>query len=411
MNSILHMALRNLFRQKRRTFILGLSIALSTAVLLFGLSFVEGVQKQLFENLLVRQTGHFVLHHPDYQPDASPLTKPSNDYTKAMHDDPALEEQLLQIQDVRQAVKRLTAAGSLFAKNGVSQATVTGLQLLKPEPLSHFLEADTKQSAEPKDAIYLAKPLRDELGVAAGDTVTLVTRNQKGETVRVPFQVAGSFEPSAPWLTSQAYISLSAAQSALAADGKSMEWLVYMEKGANLTAAEQDLTALAESKTLRLSTAEEVGGFYAGAMLGFKALFLVNLSLIFIVVAMGMTNMMLMSSLERMREIGTLLALGTPRLRVAALIVLEAVLLASLAGGVALLISFIGISALGSVGIDLKAEALTYTIGGSKVYPVLTVLNTVITLWAVLITIFLAALYPAAKACRWSPVRALRGGR
>ncbi|MCX7571786.1 FtsX-like permease family protein [Tumebacillus sp. DT12] len=410
MRSIIGMAFRNIFRQKRRTFLLGISIVLGTFVLILGLSFVDGIQKQLFENMLVQQTGHFVVHHESHPVDSSPMAKPDTDLDHALSDDAALEKEIAGMPGIERVIKQTTFAGSLANESGVSAVTVIGQSGMNGEPLADIVNA-TAASSDPKsEGLYLPKSLSEELDLSVGDEVTLFVRNDAGEMRQELFAVKGVFDSVAPWLSSNAYISLERAQQMLGSEGKSMEWLVYGEKSADLAALEAALDSKTAAKSgWQVATAEEAGGFYAGATLGFKALLIVNLSLIFIVVAMGMTNLMLMASLERTKEIGTLLALGTPRAKVAWLLILEALIIALLATAVSAVLGVATVSWLGSVGIDLQVEAMKYSIGGTKVYPVLSVTNLLLTLGVVTVVIFLAALYPAVKACRWSPIRALRG--
>jgi putative ABC transport system permease protein len=407
MRALFQMAFRNVFRQKRRSVLLGLSIGLGAMVLLLGLAFVESFQKQLFENLLVQQAGNFVIHQREHKVDISPLAKPSADFSTALTDD-VLERDVAAIPGIRQVRKQLVFTGALVHADGTTQVNVIGLSGLKGESLAELTGASGGTGVT--EGIFLPEGMSDEIGQKPGSELALFARKADGQTTKVPLTVQGLFAAKAPWLTNRVYIPLAQAQQILGLSGKSMEWLLYVDASANASQLKADLDGLMRKHPdVQVSSVAEVGGFYAGAMLGFKALMVVNMVFLFFVVAMGMTNMMLMATLERTPEIGTLLAIGTPRWRVASLIVLEALLLAFMAVCAGTGLAYGSSIWFAANGIDLRQEALKYIVGGTKVYLIFTGVNFSITLAVVLCTIFLAALYPAVKAASWSPIRALRG--
>ena len=55
------MAWNNLRRYRRRTILVGLTILLSSAVLIFNNSLGNGIEEQLIQNMVYIQTGHIVL--------------------------------------------------------------------------------------------------------------------------------------------------------------------------------------------------------------------------------------------------------------------------------------------------------------------------------------------------------------
>ncbi|HLO02100.1 MAG TPA: FtsX-like permease family protein [Symbiobacteriaceae bacterium] len=407
MRTLLQMAFRNVFRQRRRSLLLGLSVAFGVVVLLLGLAFVEAFQQQLFQNLLVQQAGNFVLHNRAHVVDLSPLVRPNNDFSKALTAD-EFGSELTAIPGIREVREQIQFTGSLVHADGTTQVNAIGMASLQGEPLAELIGA-TRTSGSGQ-GLFLPQSMSEETGVKPGDQVTLYTRAANGQMAQLSLTVQGLFEARAPWLTNRVYLPLGQAQQVLGLGDQSMEWLVYLAPGAKPDQVQAALGALtAKDPALQVSTVNEIGGFYAGAILGFKALMIVNVGILFIVVAMGLTNMMLMATLERTQEIGTLLAVGTPRWRVALLVVLEAMLLGLMAIGAGGLIAYGGGAWFAVHGIDLHVDALSYTVGGTKIFLAFTGSHFGVALAVVLGTIVLATLYPAVKASSWSPIRALRG--
>jgi len=125
--------------------------------------------------------------------------------------------------------------------------------------------------------------------------------------------------------------------------------------------------------------------------------------------AFGIVNTMLMAVLERVRELGVLMALGMKRGNVFMMILVETFFLSTAGGPLGLLAGYLTISWLGERGIDLTnysagLESIGYE---SILYPTLEPVDYLQIVIGVLITAFLASLYPAWKATRYKPVEAL----
>jgi ABC-type lipoprotein release transport system permease subunit len=127
--------------------------------------------------------------------------------------------------------------------------------------------------------------------------------------------------------------------------------------------------------------------------------------------AFGIVNTMLMSVLERTRELGMLSAIGMNRRRIFVMIMLESIFLSTVGGFAGMAVSAVVIAITGHTGINLSKysegmEAFGYSAHlfptiGADFFIILTVL--------IVITGILSAIYPARKALQLNPVEALRG--
>jgi ABC-type antimicrobial peptide transport system permease subunit len=134
------------------------------------------------------------------------------------------------------------------------------------------------------------------------------------------------------------------------------------------------------------------------------------LIIILFAVAFGIVNTMLMAILERVRELGMLMAVGMNRRRIFLMIMLETVFL-SLTGGLigmvlsAVIIHYTGIKGLNFAGWAEGFEAFGYS---TLIYPTLYKSVYIILTVMVIITGILASIYPARKAMRFKPAEAVR---
>ena len=121
--------------------------------------------------------------------------------------------------------------------------------------------------------------------------------------------------------------------------------------------------------------------------------------------ATAIVNTMMMSIHERLREIGTMLALGLKRRQIVALLVVEAALVA---------IAFAAVGALlgGAVCAWIAETGIAFASPDSKalvVFPLTTPQHLLFVVIGAWLTTLVAALYPSYKASLLTPVEALRG--
>jgi ABC-type lipoprotein release transport system permease subunit len=137
---------------------------------------------------------------------------------------------------------------------------------------------------------------------------------------------------------------------------------------------------------------------------------MIYIVIILFALAFGIVNTMMMSVLERIRELGMLMAIGMNKIRVFTMIMVESILLSLTGGAVGMAISAVILSILSKTGIDfgMWAEGLGALGYSSIIYPKTTVGNYVTITVLVIITGMVASLWPARRALRLKPVEALR---
>jgi putative ABC transport system permease protein len=134
------------------------------------------------------------------------------------------------------------------------------------------------------------------------------------------------------------------------------------------------------------------------------------LMVILIALLFGLTNTMLMSVIDRVRDFGVLLAIGMYRRRLFSMIVLESLFLSFTGGLVGVVVGWALTHYFQVRGINLSTFSAGLSSYGipSMLYPFIkTSLYGVLT-GMMVTTSVIAALYPALKAIRLKPVEAIR---
>jgi ABC-type lipoprotein release transport system permease subunit len=131
---------------------------------------------------------------------------------------------------------------------------------------------------------------------------------------------------------------------------------------------------------------------------------------IFVAMAFGIANAMLMAVFERMREFGVLRSMGLRASHLVLMVALESMLLTLTGTLLGMAVGVPSVLWLGEVGLDLSmfSEALESFGFGSVIYAQLDSNDAVFPIVLALVTGLLASLYPGIKAARLRPAEALR---
>jgi len=130
--------------------------------------------------------------------------------------------------------------------------------------------------------------------------------------------------------------------------------------------------------------------------------------IIFLVALIVINNALVMATLQRVREFGTLRAIGAQRRFIWAMLVLESVVTGVLFGLVGVLVGGAVVTWLGHWGIPAWNDVVTFFFSGPKLFPVLTAQNVIVALVVVLLVSTLSSNYPAWIAMRVSPRQAMQ---
>jgi ABC-type lipoprotein release transport system permease subunit len=134
------------------------------------------------------------------------------------------------------------------------------------------------------------------------------------------------------------------------------------------------------------------------------------IGIVLLALAFGIINTMMMTILERTRELGMLMAIGMNRRRVFKMIMLETIFLTSVGAVAGMLSGWLIVETLGKTGIHFSTwgegfEAIGFA---AIVYPVIKPSFFLIITVMVIVTAIISSVWPARKALKLIPVEALR---
>lgn len=415
---LLRIALRNLVRQRRRTLILMITVVFSLALLLVFTGLADGGHQAMADIGVRMGLGHVVVYPTGYRED------PSMD--KLIEDRHAVDAAIAELgAQVQHVAPRLRADGLVQAGATSIGVTISGGDPAIEPLVSHIsapsvvVQGGTLASCGNLGAgelppALIGQELAKSLGVHVGDRIALNVRPRHSTEMRLgAFEVCGVFATGVRDVDSfWVEISLDEAQRLTdAGKGVTMVALLLTNADAAGSIAERLATKLHGSPVEVLPWQQAAPELYAAISVDEGGMYIFMI-IIFIVVAVGILNSLLMSVLERTREFGVLLALGAAPIQVVALVIYEAVALGFASVGTGLLFGLAGNHYLATHGLDYKklfGDSLEA--GGillpDKFYSVLAPDKVIWSAAIVLVLVILGAAYPAIHAARFQPTKAM----
>jgi ABC-type lipoprotein release transport system permease subunit len=130
--------------------------------------------------------------------------------------------------------------------------------------------------------------------------------------------------------------------------------------------------------------------------------------IIFVVALVVINNALVMATLERVREIGTLRAVGAQKRFVLVMLLLESLVIGSASGLTGAILGCVLLFVLGRVGIPATTEQLSFFFSGPRLYPSVGAPELLFALVTVLAVSLISSIYPAWLAMRVSPREAMQ---
>jgi len=401
---LLKLAWRNIWRNRRRTIISLLALAMGVMAIVALHSFRIATNDEMIRSITRGLVGDLQVHGAGYQ-DAPEMA--------TMVPDPArVEAEIATALPSARLEQRVLGAGLASAADVATAVLITGIEPDAPGTRGLLaIEQGRGLAPAPGHEAVIGRGLAQELGVGPGGELVVVGQAADGSVANDRFTVVGTADTgSAEGDASAVFLHLADAQELFALEGGVHQIIVRLPDDADPAAAARRLRRSVDVASLEVLPWSEILPELQSAMAAkARNMRLVDV-IVFLIVALGVLNTMTMSTFERTRELGVLASLGTRRRRILAMILLETVLLGLLgfAAGVALafaLLQGLGTTHLGGLGggTDIMGARVPETIR-------LTVRAAPVASAAVisLLTVVAGGVLPALRASRLKPVEALR---
>jgi len=402
----IRLAFRNIFRNKRRTAITFLAIISGMAgIIVFG-GFIEFAFFGLRESTIRTQLGHIQIYKKGY------IEKGVADPSKYLIDQPeAVERIISRLPHVVMVTGRLTFSGLISTGDKTLTAKGIGINVEEEEEMSTFETIIDGSSLEPDvvDGGVVGIELMKALGAKVGDYLTILTTTKDGMINAVDFKVVGVAQTGSKEYDSVfVKLPIKLVQKLLNTD-EIEKIIVLLDDTENVDKVTSMLDDVISKNGFNLEYRRwsDLAVFYHKVVALYNGIFTVIKVIIGVIVLFSIANTMTMSVFERVREIGTLRAIGTTRGGIMKLFIAEGMLIGIIGGllgiAVGILIAYI-INTSGGIYIPPPP-------GMSRGYISLILIVPEVILYAFILIVVvstLSSIYPAYRASRLKIVEALQ---
>ena len=401
---LLSLAWRNIWRNKKRSLIIISAIAVGLCCGLFASSIMFGMWDSMINTTINRDLGHFQVHSKTYE------------------DEKLVTDTIPNFQNVISSIKSykfVTGVSSRILIEGMasSASTSNGVRILGINPMiEKSVTSIHKQIIDGsyfkqnwKNQIVISAKLADNLGIKIKSKIVLSFQGMDGSIIYGAFRVVGIYRTeSSMFDKANVFVKENDLQRLINSDRISNEIVVRLSSVQQVDSVYLPVKNQFKNLSVKYwgDLAPELKFYYQSVVVQMN----IFVGIILFALLFGITNTMLMSVMERVREFGVLMAVGMKRSRVFFMIIMETISLSFVGGIIGLILAVGLIYYFGIIGINLSAftEGLSQWSLGSILYTSLPFSFYPPLVLMILATSIIAAFYPALKAIKLKPATAIR---
>jgi ABC-type lipoprotein release transport system permease subunit len=400
------MAWRNIWRNRRRTFITAASILFAVLFASFMDSLQRGAWDNMINNVVNYYFGYVQVHQDRYWEEQS--------IDKAFPLADSLE-QVGAVEGVEAVLPRLESFALAAAGETTSGVLVAGI-LPNVENKMTDLEnrlVEGEYLTESDEAVLVASGVADKLGLALGDTLVLISQGYRGVNAAGKYTIKGIAKFGSPDLNKQmVYLPLPAAQYFYGAPGLATSLALKLGGQEDIKPVVAALRTQLDTSAYEVMDWEELLPDLVQARELDTAGNVIVYFILYMIIAFGIFGTILMMSKEREYEFGVLISIGLQRWQLALSVWVEVILLGVLGAlsGILLSMPIVYYFKVNPIRFGGEMASSLEKFGFEPIFPATFDMQIFMTqaLYVFILTAVLA-LYPIFKIRKLQPVQAMRG--
>jgi putative ABC transport system permease protein len=399
------LAMRSLLRNRRRSLITLGAISVGVAVVVFANGVGNGFLMFIVEQTINARTGALQVHRKGYMQ--------ANEMAPLKLDMPLsgdLVQKIRSTPGVKAVAPRIRFGG--MVSNGEKSSMVMGFALDPTAELTVCPERPTEVgnnglhiNSRSSHGVVVGAELASSFKAKLGSGLVVTANGRDGGVNALDVDIIGITRGAMPIESKRIfYMPLRYAQELLQMEGRVTEFAVAVDDVDQLATVARALEERLGGD-FEVSTWDEVVPFLRDITARIDVVLKGVSVVLFVIVVFGVINTMLMSVYERVREIGTMLAIGLRRAQILMLFLLEAVALGALGGILGAVVGFAVTAYFSVTGIVMHPPGSPLT---QLVRPDASPSVALVAVAGAIVGGLLAAAWPAHKASLMNPVDALR---
>jgi putative ABC transport system permease protein len=399
---------RNIWRNKFRSMVVIVAVTLGLIAGVFTTAFMRGLSEQRIRSAIETEMSHIQIHRKGFTDNMD-----FKYYFTGVED---IIRMLEKQSDVQAASKRMVLNAMLATSETITGAKIIAVDTEKEMQVCNIhekiIEGEYFRDYRRNPSVLIGEKLAEKLDVKLNKGLVMSMADKEGNTIQARFKVAGIYKTeNSTFDEMHVFVRFhELARLCSFKEDAAHEIVIALKDHARvdiMTKQIQNILPASLEAENWMQISPEMG-YLVSAMDQYMYFFVI---LILLALCFGIINTMLMVVMERVKELGMLMAIGMTRTKIFLMITLESVFL-SLTGGIAGIVLGFLISKYYSVhGIVLPGaykeglEVLGYS---TLIHPSLNFQMILIIAVMVVLTGILSSLYPAYKALRLDPAQALK---
>ncbi|MDH5765749.1 MAG: ABC transporter permease [Gammaproteobacteria bacterium] len=399
---LIPLAWRNLWRNRRRTFVILFAISLGVWAMIFTSAFLRGMSQQILDDTIYNLTGHIQIHAKQY------LDDPVIDHRFSLIDDALFDS--LNHPAIKQISARVRVPAVVASEQDSTGVTLFGIDPENEGDIS-FLQSSIiagrylDTAADP--GVVIGKKLAERLETGLGKRIVVMSQDKNNEIVDRGVRIVGIFDSQMDGLESSCiFMGLQTSESLLKIKNDVSEVAIILHDSAQLEMITRQLQQ--ENPHLDIQSWKQLEPLALVITELYDDFHIVWHLIVFLAMGFGIVNTLLMAVFERTREFGLFQSLGMKPGFILAQVWIESIFLIVLGLVLGNLTGWLSVLATGD-GIDVSAFAQGMEmVNLSNVIPFVIIQDDLLLANLVVIILgMLTSLYPAWHASRLVPADAI----
>jgi ABC-type lipoprotein release transport system permease subunit len=395
------LAWRNLWRHTRRTLMILFAFALGVWSMIVIAAISRGSMEQQLDKAILNLTGHIQMHATGFRDD------PVIEHRFIL---PSAVEAALASKDVTAWAPRVRAPGVIASERESAGITLVGIDPERERGLSFIATAVTEGhylDSSDDQGLLLGRKLAERLETGLGRRVVLMSQDVNNQVGDRGFRVVGIFDTQ-PRQMEEAYVFVGrrTAQQMLKLNSAITEVAAMTGDRDRLEPPLARLRQVAPGFDIEPWTVIEPLLVLTQKIT--DVILIIWYAIVFAAMSFGLINTLLMAVFERTREFGLFQSLGMPPRHILGQVLVESLILLTLALVLGNLAAWATIASLmGGIDLTRVAEGMELLGVAPVIYPAWSMNDLIAANLLVFVLGLAASLYPAWRASRHVPVEAL----
>jgi putative ABC transport system permease protein len=401
---LLALAWKNIWRNKKRSLIIIIAITFGLWGGLLAGAIMMGWGESMVNTAIDRNLAHIQIHKTGYSS--------SREVSQYIPGGVQMLDQIRSIPGVEAVSGRTLVDGMAASPSSTFGVTIEGIvpdQAKKVTDIHKLLIDGSYFGGKGKNPIVIGKKLADRLNLKLRSKVVLSFQAMDSTLVYAAFRVVGIFKSESS-LFDQSHVFVQQSDLLRLLNTAPVIHEIAVRAQSSQLMPEVFTALQSRYPGLSIQTWKELApevAVTAAAMESWSYLFV---GIILMALIFGITNTMLMAVMERIRELGILIAVGMKKSKVFLMILLETIMLSFTGGISGMIVGGATIAVLSHTGINFSAFASSLeSFGASTIlYPFLPAGMYIALVVMIIVASSVASTMPAWKATHLQPSQAIR---